>query len=479
VTVASTFSNFHRLSPVKGGWKVPQGQRLKYVANQGYHTEAIPGYTPPVKTTPLTLDQRVQNIVGGLYKPAESLIATQAAQLQAEAAARQANYQAAYASAAKTNAAMGADVQKGWNEAGSAVQGLAGALTGGIGAQTQASVASTDQALANMGAPATHYDPTTQAGVESYYGGYLPGRQFAQLGGIGRQFMNEAGIGLAEQGKQESLAAMKQTNFEILKNQTQALADLAAKRPDTYATIRGLFATEKQNDVTNQIAKAELTARQLTAAQDLKFKYAELAQNAKTEAEKLEWQRKENEMDRQIDKINADANATQAGASNYSAHHPSSGQAKYSTGTYQQKASSVLQDELQNVQNTYIPKRDDGVFDKKTGKWKGGMLLKYGPTGAVIKKSNGTAVLVPYSHQQWIKNQRILYREHMFQNLWSMIEGNIAFGNKEKAKKYLRSRLNKVAMSWDPHAAWAAVAPDTQQSAIPNQAAGSGTKKVS
>jgi hypothetical protein len=426
--------NFNR---VRANVKVPTGSRIKYAAGQGYYTEPIPGYKPAVAPS---LDSRVNAILDKQFGTSTSLIKTQADQLMAESQARQKNYQDAYAAAALTNKALGADVQKGWEQAGSAVQGLAGALSGGIGAQTQQGVATMDQALANVGAPATQYDPNTQAGVESYYGGYLPGREFAQLGATGRQHMLESGIGLAERGRQESLATQKLTNFEILKNQTAALADIAKARPGAYSDIRGLFATEKQNATTAQIAKAELAARIRQEKRDLHFKYEQLRQDAKTEAERNRLTAEENALDRAIDQQNANTAA-------WTAKHPAPSKTAYNTGTYQQKLAAVLQDELQNVESTFVYSGKPSGWDDPVNTAKIPVISN--STGRPVMQ-NGKPKLTTFTNRVWQNNERLRYREHAFAKLWPMIEGNIAKGNREKAKKYLRGRLWKVALSWDP-----------------------------
>jgi Zn-dependent M32 family carboxypeptidase len=70
----------------------------------------------------------------------------------------------------------------------------------------------------------------------------------------------------------------------------------------------------------------------------------------------------------------------------------------------------------------------------------------------VTVKKNGKTVkkMQPFSERVWANNQRLTYREYVFAKLWPMIEGNIAKGNREKAKRYLRSKLWKVALQWDP-----------------------------
>jgi hypothetical protein len=177
---------------------------------------------------------------------------------------------------------------------------------------------------------------------------------------------------------------------------------------------------------------------------DLRFRYDELRQQAASEAEKNRLTQEEIRLSNEIDKAALAIDQQNADTSRISANKPTASSAeRYGTGTYQQKLAAVIQDELQNVEETFLPSAKPAVGTR--------LPVISNATGRPVV-NNGKVQTQAWGERAWQNNARLAYREHMFAKLWPMVEGNIAKGNRDRAKQYLRGRLWKVALQWDPNA---------------------------
>jgi hypothetical protein len=155
-------------------------QKLGYATAKRPTTTIVRQTTPQNSFTtiesPAQIETRVRRMADEAFTRERSAVEQEAAKLRQDAEGRRRGMAAAYEAAAKANAGMGADIQTGWNTAGSTISGLAGATTGGIQQALAADLATQQQQLERVGAGGgLNFDASRQAPVEQYRGGFLPG----------------------------------------------------------------------------------------------------------------------------------------------------------------------------------------------------------------------------------------------------------------------------------------------------------------
>lgn len=188
--------------------------------------------------TPAQIEARQKAYIAEYEAAQQRLIQGTYQRQRADAlAAMQSMSQAGAAAAAMSKGLLGA-VGGEYNAAAKEIKGLAGGLTGAINAGTMKDVQAANKALGKVGAPAlteggwTGYGGGTQAGVENYYSGTIPGQLMTTAG-------DAATFGLAGQTAagnlqmtQEAAAAYQTALHDINTNEMNAEAALAAKEPE-------------------------------------------------------------------------------------------------------------------------------------------------------------------------------------------------------------------------------------------------------
>lgn len=226
--------------------------------------------------TPAQIEARVTRMADSAFNRERNALREEADRLRKDAEGRRMGMQAAYQAAGQANAGMGADIQKGWEQAGSTVQGLAQAGSGSIADALRADVATQDQALARVGQAGTGFDASSQAGVEAYRGGFLPAEADVRLGGIGRQWMGDAGAALNTRGLQEGLSAFNTANRGIGTDLLSQVKDLTLNRTKYEQDLRSEFmgARSDQIKVAQQAASDLVDARQQQQELDQNYRIA-------------------------------------------------------------------------------------------------------------------------------------------------------------------------------------------------------------
>lgn len=324
--------------------KLGPGQVAKFTEGLGYYAAAGPVKPKPhttrvVKPTtesfasgiesPEQIEERVKRMASESFASQQKVLNDQADRLRREAEGRRLALQGAYAEAAKLNAGFGADVQDGWNQAAQTITGLAGTATGGVKDALLADLATQEQALSRVGAGGTGFDATSQGDVEYFRGGGIPGEYDGRMGGIGRQWMNEAATALNDRGLQEGIAAESVDRGKINADLAGQIGELTAGRSKYESDLREqllgsqsaqLKAQQDQREFQASMALKRVQIEQ--AQQKINLQYQEAKLKATTSAEKLaldQWYKQQNVILDQarigISQQNADAATTSANAS--------------------------------------------------------------------------------------------------------------------------------------------------------------------
>lgn len=281
-------------------------QSLRYAKGKGYY--ALPGKVTtaivkpkqaPLTTieTPAQIETRVRRMASEAFTQQRSVLEGEAERMRLEAEGRKRGLAAAYEAAARANAGMGADVQAGWQSAAGAIQGMAQTGTGGIADALAADVATQEQALSRVGAAGTGFDTRSQAAVEAYRGGTLPAEYFQRMGGVGRQWLNEAAAALNTRGVQESEAAYGGEASKISSDLRQQVLELTTGRAKYETDLREQLLGARGDQIEAQQQEAEAKRKlaydywkqstylnQKQAELDLKWREARL--DASTAAQK-------------------------------------------------------------------------------------------------------------------------------------------------------------------------------------------------
>jgi hypothetical protein len=290
---------------------VPRGQTIRYKAGQGYYTVPKPKGTVvrpgtqqarTVIETPAQIEARVKRMAQEQFNREKSLFDTEAEKMRRDAEGRRQDMIDAYAAASKANAAMGGQVQAGWNLAGQTIQGLGQTGAGTVSDALRADLATQDQALARLGAAtgSTGFDPTSQAGVESYRGGYLPAELMTRMGGVANEALLRSAQNLAERGLEEAQVGYNVDEADIRAKTFEALKGFSENRMKYESDYREqlLGARQGQIDAINDANKiladvrsdqAKLRQQYLIAKMnaDTKMELAQVEAIYKTESNRL------------------------------------------------------------------------------------------------------------------------------------------------------------------------------------------------
>jgi hypothetical protein len=288
--------------------KLGANQKLAYKAGAGYY--AVPAQKPKgtvvrpqanpltLIETPAQIEERVKRMADETFKTQQGVLEGEAERMRLEAEGRKRGLAAAYEAAAKANAAMGADVQAGWQSAAGAIQGMAQVGTGGIRDALAADTASAEQALSRVGAAGSGFDARSQAAVEAYRGGTLPAEYFQRMGGVGRQWLNEAAAALNTRGVQESEATYGGEASKISSGLRQQVLELTSGRSKYEQDLREQLLGARGDQI-EAISKQQETDRKLAfdywkqktyldqKQAELKLKWETARASATTTAEKL------------------------------------------------------------------------------------------------------------------------------------------------------------------------------------------------
>jgi hypothetical protein len=236
------------------------------------------------------IEARVRRLADENFTRQQSVLDTQAERLRKDAEGRRISLQNAYATAAQMNANLGGNVQGGWNEAARTIQGLANTGTGAVSEGLQADLATQEQALSRVGAGGTGFDARSQAGVEAYRGGTLPGEFFARQGGAGNQWMNQNAIALNQRGLQEGIATEQEEIAKSRADYDEQLAKLQTGRSDYEESLRKQLLGARSDQITALEKAAEKVADIRKAQADLRWKYfnAKLQATTKGQLQQIE-----------------------------------------------------------------------------------------------------------------------------------------------------------------------------------------------
>jgi len=294
--------------------------------------------------TPAQIEARVKRMAAESFATNQKVLNDQADRLRKEAEGRRTALQDAYAQAAKLNAGFGIDVQDGWEQAARTITGLAGTATGGVQDALKADLATQEQALSRVGAGGTGFDATSQGQTEYFRGGGIPGEYDTRMGGIGRQWMNEAAKSLADRGLQEGIVNENTDRAKIRGDLAEQIGTLTANRTKEESTLREQLLGARGDQIKavadDRQWQAEMAIKKVQIEQaqqkiDNQFKVA-LA-NATTAADRAEVYRWKAQQDQILDtarvgisqqnadssRISANASATRAAnASNPKAATP-------------------------------------------------------------------------------------------------------------------------------------------------------------
>jgi len=283
--------------------------------------------------TPAQIEERVKRMASESMSSQQKVLNDQADRLRKEAEGRRLALQDAYAAAAKLNAGFGVDVQDGWEQAARTITGLAGTATGGVRDSLLADLASQEQALSRVGAGGTGFDATSQANTEYFRGGGIPGEYDTRMGGVGRQWMNEAAKALADRGLQEGIAAESGDRAKINSDLMGQIGDLTINRTKMESDLREqllgaqsaqLKATQDEREFQASMALKKVQIEQ--AQQKINLQYQEAKIKATTTAQKFaldQWYKQQNvileqarvgisQQNAESSRISANASATRA-----------------------------------------------------------------------------------------------------------------------------------------------------------------------
>jgi hypothetical protein len=198
---------------------------------------------------------------------------------------------------------MGLDVQSGWEQAAKTITGLAGTATGSV-RTLLADLASQEQALSRVGAGGTGFDATSQANVEYFRGGGIPGEYDTRMGGVGRQWMDEAAQALNARGLQEGIAAEGVDRAKINSDLASQVGDLTASRTKYESDLREqllgargdeIKALQDEREYQAGLALKKVQIEQ--AQQKINLQYQEAKAKAVTTADKFkldQWYKQQN-----------------------------------------------------------------------------------------------------------------------------------------------------------------------------------------
>jgi hypothetical protein len=246
--------------------KIKKGQEAAFAKDLGWYaapssgkplitqTRVVKKATTPQNSftsieSPAQIEERVKRMAQESYSRQETSLNDQADRLRKEAEGRRTALQAAYAQAAKLNAGFGADVQNGWEQAAHTITGLAGTAVGGVQDALKADLASQEQALSRVGAGGTGFDATSQGQTEYFRGGGIPGEYDTRMGGIGRQWMNEAAKSLADRGLQEGIINENTDRAKIRGDLADQISTLTAGRTKEESDLRTQLLGARQDQI--------------------------------------------------------------------------------------------------------------------------------------------------------------------------------------------------------------------------------------
>lgn len=245
------------------------------------------------------IEARVRRLADENFTRQQGLLDAQAERLRKDAEGRRIALQNAYATAAQMNANLGSNVQGGWNEAARTIQGLANTGTGAVAEGLQGDLATQEQALSRVGAGGTGFDARSQAGVEAYRGGTLPGEYFARQGGAGNQWMNQNAQALNLRGLQEGIATEQEDIAKSRADYDEQLAKLQTGRSDYEESLRKQLLGARSDQI-DALEKAAAKVADIRKAQaDLRFKYwdAKFRATSKAQLQQIEMINKQTERD--------------------------------------------------------------------------------------------------------------------------------------------------------------------------------------
>ena len=225
--------------------------------------------------TPAQQEARANRMANQGILAQQKIIREEAALMRDEAQRRMLAIAAAGRAAAAQNAGLFGMVGGEYNAAAQEIRGLGTNLSGAAQAVTAGDVARQDAGLAAVGAPGlTVGGPVTgpglggatQAGVEAYRGGELPGQSISTAG-------EAATFGLAGmvssqnlRATQEALAEFRQSTREADRARVSALKELAAGRPSQAAQF--LSQLQESQDRQRELAMSLIAARQTFGLQN-------------------------------------------------------------------------------------------------------------------------------------------------------------------------------------------------------------------
>jgi hypothetical protein len=326
--------------------KIKEGQHAAFAKDLGWYAAggAAKAVKPTVKVvskattpqgsfstieTPAQIEARVKRMADESFTRSQTALNDQADRLRKDAEGRRLALQDAYAQAAKLNAGFGADVQSGWEQAAHTITGLAGTAVGGVQDALKADLATQEQALSRVGAGGTGFDATSQGQTEYFRGGGIPGEYDTRMGGIGRQWMDEAAKALADRGLQEGIINENTDRAKIRGDLADQISTLTTNRTKEESDLRTQLLSargdqikaiqdQQQFDATMAIKKVQIEQAQQKI--DNQFKVAlQSATTAADRAEVYRWKAQQDAILSQarngIAQQNADAHMISANAS--------------------------------------------------------------------------------------------------------------------------------------------------------------------